>query len=169
MSVTLGLMHFAFVRQWRFSKKGWLIWLIFCVCVCVPKFVYYWMLVCLHMCCCLHIHIYIRLCVYWLAFLHIYTYFHYLLLGRGETKEGSVRKDELVRRGGKWIVAIRMISFSSIILPNFMVAKGLFDVNMKCLFCREFCWVMMMMIKIKIIIMLLFLIYNHCVVKGYEV
>ena len=36
-------------------------------------------------------------------------------------------------------MAIRMISFSSIILPNFMVAKGLFDENMKCLFCDEFC------------------------------
>ena len=46
-----------------------------------------------------------------------------------------------------------------LILFNFMTAKCLFDVNMKCLFCGEFCWVMMMMmmmmmmIKMKISIM----------------
>ena len=43
------------------------------------------------------------------------------------------------------------------IQPNFLIAKGLFDLNMKCLFRGEFYWVvMMMMIKIKIIITLLF-------------
>ena len=51
-----------------------------------------------------------------------------------------------------------------------MITKGLFDVNMKCLFWGEFGWVIMML-KIRIIIMLLFLesffIYKDCVVKGY--
>ena len=41
-----------------------------------------------------------------------------------------------------------------------MVAKGLFWLYKKCLFCRDFCWVMMM-IKIKIIFMLhLFIWYD---------
>ena len=35
---------------------------------------------------------------------------------------------------GKWIAAIRMMSFSSFILPNLMTAQSLFDVNMECLF-----------------------------------
>ena len=44
-----------------------------------------------------------------------------------------------------------------LILPIFLIAKGLFDVNMKCLFRDEFYWVIMMMFKIKTIITLLFL------------
>ena len=63
-----------------------------------------------------------------------------------------------------------------LVLLNFLIAKSLFGMNIKCLFCGEFYW-MMMVIKIKIIIMFLFLIifFNHfCndnddVVKGYVV
>ena len=97
------------------------------------------------------------------------------LLGRSETKEERVRRGRVGDEGGgKWIVAIRMISSLFLILPNFMIVNGLFDVNMKCLFCGEFCWVMMI-IEIKIITLLFFLlkkkqiIYNDCVVKGYVV
>ena len=65
------------------------------------------------------------------------------------------------------------IFFSSLILPNFMIVKGLLDANTKCLFCGEFCWAILM-IKIKItltlfIIYLYIYIYNDCVVKGYVV
>ena len=38
------------------------------------------------------------------------------------------------RGGRKWIVAMRSFSLNS----NFMIAKGLFDVNMKCQFCDGF-------------------------------
>ena len=47
VSVILGFMHFAFIRQGEVFKKDLLIWLIFCsksggyLCVCGPKFVYY--------------------------------------------------------------------------------------------------------------------------------
>ena len=72
------------------------------------------MLVCFCMCCCSHVPIYV--CLHLYIYIYIYTYFCCLLLGRVGMKEESVRK---------WIVAIRMISFSTIILPNFMAAKGL--------------------------------------------
>ena len=70
VSVTLGFMHFAFIRQSEGFQKNRLLWLILCsksgsyLCVCVPKFVCYLMLVCLCMCCCLSIHIYQCLHIY---------------------------------------------------------------------------------------------------------
>ena len=71
-------------------------------------------------------------------------------MGRGETKKKSMR-----RRGrwgrGEWIFAIR-ISFFFLTLWSLNVY---FDFNLKCLFCSEFCW-MMMIFKIKIIIRLFF-------------
>ena len=44
-----------------------------------------------------------------------------------------------------------MFSFSSIFLPNSLVARGFVDVNMKCVFYGEFCCVMRM-IKMKIVV-----------------
>ena len=105
--------------------------------------------------------------------IHLYLYTHNYAVccweGVRQRKEYEKRKvgEEWVGNGllqSEWFHFL-------IILPNFMIAKGLFDGIMKCLFYREFCWVMMM-IKIKIIITLLFFrifLYNDCVVKGYEV
>ena len=100
-----------------------------------------------YMCCFSRVHIFECLRIDWHASLHIYTYFCSLFLGRGETKKESMRSEVWVRCG-KWIFTIRRI-FSF----DFMIAKGLFNVNMKYLFCGEFCWVRIM-IKIEILITL---------------
>ena len=134
------------------------------LCVYMPKFVCYRMLVYLWICCCSRIHIYICLRIYWHASLYIYKYFRCLFLRKGEMNEESVRREEWVRGCRKWIVAIWIIFFS-LILPNFMAAKGLFYINMKSLFCGEFCWIMMM-IKIKIITTLLFFFFCIMIVLS---
>ena len=59
--------------------------------------------------------------VYGNASLHIYIYFRWLLMGRGETKKESVRKEEWVREG-----ANRLMQSEFLFLSNFMVAKSLF-------------------------------------------
>ena len=146
----------------------------------MPRFVYFWMLICLCMCYCSG-HTYINIFAYILTC--IFTYIHIFLLsvvGKGwnegrEWEKGRV-DEERVGNGllqSEWFFLILSIedlqhktqktdislSFEwflfLLILPNFMIAKGLFNVNMKSLFCGEFCWVMIMMIKIKIIITLL--------------
>ena len=52
--------------------------------------------------------------------------------------EGRVRKELLP---SEWFLFL-------LVQPNFPIAKSLFDVNTKCLFCGEFYWVIMM-VKIK--------------------
>ena len=108
--------------------------------VCVPKFVCYWTLVCLCMCSCLHIHMYV--CVFLLAYI-----FYIFISAVCWWERVKQRKREEKSRWGrrKWIVE------NFFFFLTLWLLKVYFDLNMKSLFCGEFCWVMMM-IKIKIII-----------------
>ena len=170
MSVAQGFMHFAFFRQNEdFQKRPinmvnflYEKWGLFYACV--SKLVCHWMLVYLWMCYGSRVNIYVCLRIYWHVSLHIYIYFNSLLLERGKTKEERGRREQVVEEGERNI-SWQSEWFFSLILPKFLIAKSLFDVNMKCMFCVEFCWVMMMF-KIKINITKLLYIYNDCVVKG---
>ena len=115
-------------------------------------FVYGLLLVCTYV----HISGHIMVCIF--AYIHI---FPLSVGGKGQDKE-SVRREEWVRRRWKKSCYNQKNLFFLLILPIFLIAKGLFDVNMKCLFCGEFYLVVMMMIKIKIIIMLLFFKKDFC-------
>ena len=77
----------------------------------------YWMSVCLCMCCCLCVHI----CVCTGMHLYIYTHISAVCcLERGETKEESLGRKELVR----WEKGL--LQSELLFLFNFMVAEGLF-------------------------------------------
>ena len=136
VSVTLGFMHFAIIGH---CENGYYL------NVCVPKFVYYWMLISLCICCCSRVHIYICLRMYWHASTHLSTVCWWE--GR-RWKEEGVRRKEWVKEG-KMDCCYQNFFY-------FLTLKVYFDLNKKCLFCREFSWVMMM-IKIKISITLIFL------------
>ena len=145
--MTLSFMHFAFVRVKVFKKKRLINRVSFFskrtgayLCVCVQRFcvllnvimfVYVLLLARTH----------IRLFEYILTC--IFTYVHILplsIVGMGWDQGKEFEKRRVAgERVRKWIDAIRMIFPPSIILINFMVAKGLFDLNMKCLFSGEFC------------------------------
>ena len=78
--------------------------------------------------------------MYWCTSSHMYTYLLCVLTGTGDTKEESVRRGKFGEGYvGNFIITIRMISIYFLMFFFFMIAKGLYDVNMKCLFCGEFC------------------------------
>ena len=87
-----------------------------------------------------HIYIYIerRISAYIMASSYVYPYFRCLLVERGEAKEESVRREENVRREWKNNCYHQNDFFFLLVLTLYLIAKGLFDVNMKCLFCGEF-------------------------------
>ena len=91
------------------------------------------------------------ICMFAYTLACIITYMHIFplsVVGKRERRRKRMWEGKSWWGGsGKWIVAVRIISFS-LILPSFMVAKGLFDGNMKCLFCGEFCCVHQMVIKL---------------------
>ena len=117
------------------------VWVI-CVNDCL-SLVYYRMLV--FVLCCSRGHIYIWWCLYRDTSLHIYICTHIPAVGwwKGVRRRKRVRERKSGRGRGNG-----MLQLEFLFLSNFMIAKGLFDVNMKCLFCGEFCWVMIMKIKI---------------------
>ena len=157
VSVPLGFMLYAFIRQSEKLKKiDRSIWLIFCVLVVLEeRFVTVYD--CLSLCAfeCLYV------CVYIVARAYIYTYiwaynsmhvYIYTHISAGWGKGRGCEKGRVCKEWGK--NCFNQNDFFLLILLLFLIAKGLFDVNMKCLFCGKFYW--MMMIKFKIIIMLLF-------------
>ena len=108
-----------------------------------------------------HTYILISALIMACIFTYIHKYFRCLLVGRGEAKEKNDRREGSVKRGWKKNCFSQndFFFFLLLILTNFILTKGLFDVNMKCLFRGEFYWVMMMIkMMIKIIITLLLFI-----------
>ena len=63
--------------------------------MCVPKFVFFFNIIMfVYVLLLARVYIYVYSRIFWNTSLRIYTYFRCLLLGRGETKEESVRRKE---------------------------------------------------------------------------
>ena len=132
----------------------------FYMCICVPKFVRMraWISLLLNvssfvyvkLLACTRIHMFACILVCNFSYVHIFLL---SVNGNGWDKgiECEVVKVDNEEVGNGLLQSPRL---SLLILSNFLIAKGLFDVNMKCLFCGEFCR-LKMRIKIKFIITLL--------------
>ena len=159
VSVTLGFMPYASVRV--FKKADWIngsffLEGVFCLRICVPNFVCFWVLVCL----CVHYRSHKHLYVVAWIFTNIHV-FPLSAVGKGWGKGKECEKGRVDEKGvGTELLQPELFLFL-LILPHFLIAEGLLDVNMKILFCGELYRVMMMMmIKIKIIIIIMFLFFS---------
>ena len=101
------------------------------------------------------VHIYEYFLIYLACIFTSIHIFPLSVVGKGWDEERECKK----RRMGEEEMANGLLQSDwflfLLILPNFLIARGFFYVNMKCLFCGKF-YGMVMMIKIKIIITLLF-------------
>ena len=125
--------------------------------LCVSKFVCYWMLVCFWISCYSRVHKCICLRIYWHASSHIYTYFRCLSVRMHGTQEECEKRRVDEGRGNESLQSQFLFLSNFVIGELFVVVVVVVVLNMKCLFCGEFSWVMMKMTAIKIIITLPFL------------
>ena len=178
VSATLCFMLYIFVRQSDvFSKKDRSIWWIFCLnegfyCVYVCLSLYAFEYLYVFMCALARTYVYTYICAY--SGTHLYI-FPLSVVGKGWGKRRECEKGRVSRELREKLLQSKWFLFL-FFLPNFLIAKGLFDVNMKSLFCGESYWEMTM-IQIKIITLLfkknhflsIFYNDNDCDVKGYIV